>query len=193
MEGDNRQGAMLKVLAATVLLASGSVWAGSLPSEYVAIEVNQSTEQNLFQLLGQSKRQTIPFSHYEQGYCYRDKNAFVVFGGSPTITRISLHNTNPGLECSPSQSMLPRCLGDLCLGDSKQQSEAVLGEVLEPAEDDSSVFMFGETWQRPLSSEEKSRLNLPDDIKWADMTHNIWIRYTNQKAVEIGVYKFGTY
>ncbi|WP_229619686.1 hypothetical protein, partial [Vibrio parahaemolyticus] len=184
---------MLKSSSVILLLVSWSGVSGDLPSTYVGIEVNQSTYEDVLNLLGPSKLQRLPQGHPEKGYCYIDDVTYVVFGGHPTITRVSVHDRKPGLDCSLSQIELPSCIGDYCLGISKAQSESILGQQLEPTTDGSGSYVQGYDSIRPISQEEKERRSLLDETEHADVTNNIWFKYANQKAVEIGVYKYETY
>ncbi|NVC65396.1 hypothetical protein CIK04_03330 [Vibrio sp. 03_296] len=184
---------MLKSSSAILLLVSWSAVSSDLPSTYVGIEVSQSTYEDVLNLLGPSKLQRLPQGHSEKGYCYIDNVTYVVFGGHPIITRVSVHDRKPGLDCSQSQIELPSCIGDYCLGISKAQSESILGQQLEPTTDGSGSYVQGYDSIRPISQEEKDQRSLPDKTEHADVTNNIWFKYANQKAVEIGVYKYETY
>ncbi|EOB3567601.1 hypothetical protein ACHELH_001065 [Vibrio vulnificus] len=190
---------MYRILFLFLLLPLWSVAAVNLPSDYVGIEIYQSTIDDVSKKLGKSQFQSIPYGHHENGYCYvSDNGIYAVFSSGPmgaqsTITRMSIHLDNPGLKCSPSKLELPTCIGEFCLGVSKNKSESLLGGVLDLTNDGSNSYVKSFWLTRELAEEEKQKLNLSEEMTVADITNNIWFKFVNEEAIEIGVIKFETY
>ncbi|HDY7590196.1 TPA: hypothetical protein RQJ60_004473, partial [Vibrio vulnificus] len=149
--------------------------------------------------LGKSQLQNIPYGHYENGYCYvSDNGIYAVFssglmGAQSIITRMSIHLDNPGLKCSSSKLELPTCIGQFCLGISRDKSESLLGGGLDITNDGSNSYVKSFWLTRTLSEDEKQKLNLSEEMTVADITNNIWFKFVNEEATEIGVIKFETY
>ncbi|MGL0870687.1 hypothetical protein [Vibrio vulnificus] len=190
---------MYRILFLFLLLPLWSVAAVNLPSDYVGIEIYQSTIDDVSKKLGKSQFQSIPYGHHENGYCYvSDNGIYAVFSSGPMgsqsiITRMSIHLDNPGLKCSPSKLELPTCIGEFCLGVSKNKSESLLGGVLDLTNDGSNSYVKSFWLTRELAEEEKQKLNLSEEMTVADITNNIWFKFVNEEAIEIGVIKFETY
>ncbi|WP_407531885.1 hypothetical protein [Vibrio parahaemolyticus] len=190
---------MYRILFLFLLLPLWSVAAVNLPSDYVGIEIYQSTIDDVSKKLGKSQFQSIPYGHHENGYCYvSDNGIYSVFSSGPMgaqsiITRMSIHLDNPGLKCSPSKLELPTCIGEFCLGVSKNKSESLLGGVLDLTNDGSNSYVKSFWLTRELTEEEKQKLNLSEEMTVADITNNIWFKFVNEEAIEIGVIKFETY
>ncbi|EPY0995293.1 TPA: hypothetical protein ACGU7N_004426, partial [Vibrio vulnificus] len=190
---------MYRILFLFLLLPLWSVAAVNLPSDYVGIEIYQSTIDDVSKKLGKSQFQSIPYGHHENGYCYvSDNGIYAVFSSGPMgaqsiITRMSIHLDNPGLKCSPSKLELPTCIGEFCLGVSKNKSESLLGGVLDLTNDGSNSYVKSFWLTRELTEEEKQKLNLSEEMTVADITNNIWFKFVNEEAIEIGVIKFETY
>ncbi|HHF0559223.1 TPA: hypothetical protein ACPHT1_003353 [Vibrio antiquarius] len=190
---------MYRILFLFLLLPLWSFAAVDLPSDYVGIEIYQSTIDDVSKKLGKSQLQSIPYGDHENGYCYvSDNGIYAVFSSGPMgaqsiITRMSIHLDNPGLKCSPSKLELPTCIGELCLGVSKNESESLLRGVLDLTNDGSNSYVKSFWLTRELTEEEKQKLNLSEEMTVADITNNIWFKFVNEEAIEIGVIKFETY
>ena len=190
---------MYRILFLFLFLPIWSVADVSLPSDYAGIRIYQSTIDDVSKVFGESQLQSIPYGHHESGYCYvSDNGIYAVFssgpmGGQSTITKMSIHLDNPGLKCNPSRLKLPTCIGEFCLGISKNESESILGEVLELTNDGSNSYVKSFWLTRELSDEERLNLNYSDEMTVADITHNIWFKFINEEAIEIGVIKFETH
>ncbi|HFQ5259259.1 TPA: hypothetical protein ACGUXQ_004472 [Vibrio vulnificus] len=190
---------MYRILLLFLLLPLWSVAAVNLPSDYVGIEIYQSTIDDVSKKLGKSQLQNIPYGHHENGYCYvSDNGIYAVFssglmGAQSIITRMSIHLDNPGLKCSSSKLELPTCIGQFCLGISKDKSESLLGGALDITNDGSNSYVKSFWLTRTLSEDEKQKLNLSEEMTVADITNNIWFKFVNEEATEIGVIKFETY
>ena len=190
---------MHRILMLCLLLPAWSFAYVKLPSEYVGITVYQSTIDDVSKRLGESKLQNLPYGHHENGYCYVSKSGiYAVFssgimGGEGIITRMSIHSDKPDLECSKSKLELPACIGDYCLGLSKQKYDRILDYTLELTNDGSNSYVRSLWLTRDLTVKERLKLNLPDKMIKADITNNIWFKFSVEKAIEIGVIKFETY
>ncbi|MCG3738164.1 hypothetical protein EXA20_16100 [Vibrio cincinnatiensis] len=190
---------MYRALLFILLLPMYQVVAKGLPTNYVGIEIYQSKISELPMKLGRSSLQRIPYGHHENGYCYVSENGVhVVFGsglmgGQSIVTRMSIHLDNPGLDCSPSKLELPSCIGEFCLGISKKKSESLLDGEVDLTTDGNDLYVKSFWLTRELSKVEKQKLNLPDEITVVDITNNIWFKFVNEKATEIGIIKFETY
>ncbi|AHI99459.1 hypothetical protein VPUCM_1501 [Vibrio parahaemolyticus UCM-V493] len=44
-----------------------------------------------------------------------------------------------------------------------------------------------------MTEEEKQKLNLSEEMTVADIINNIWFKFENEEAIEIGIIKFETY
>ncbi|MBE3752945.1 hypothetical protein [Vibrio parahaemolyticus] len=190
---------MYRILFLFLLLPLWSVADVNLPSDYVGIEIYQSTIDDVSKKLGKSLLQSIPYGHHENGYCYvSDNGIYAAFSSGPMgaqsiITRMSIHLDNPGLKCSPSKLELPTCIGEFCLGVSKNKSESLLGGVLDLTSDGSNSYVKSFWLTRELTEEEKQKLNLSEEMTVADIINNIWFKFENEEAIEIGIIKFETY
>ncbi|TOC20417.1 hypothetical protein CGJ89_23955, partial [Vibrio parahaemolyticus] len=88
---------------------------------------------------------------------------------------------------------LPTCISEFCLGVSKNKSESLLGGVLDLTSDGSNSYVKSFWLTRELTEEEKQKLNLSEEMTVADIINNIWFKFENEEAIEIGIIKFETY